>query len=77
MVYIGKLKGCTSVSKNPALELYVRKDHLTPRMLLNVLIHEAIHACDWGASEKKVGRMATDISRFLWRLGYRCTSEEL
>jgi len=72
LVYIGKLKGCTTISKRPALELYVRTDHLSGRILLNTLIHESIHACDWDAPEKKVQQMANDISRFLWRLGYRC-----
>ena len=71
IVYIGKLKGLTTVSEEQALELNVRIDHLSGRMLLDTLIHESIHACDWNAPEKKVQRMATDISRFLWRVGYR------
>lgn len=72
-IYIGKLKGCTTVSELPVNELYVRTDHLSGRIMLNTLIHESIHACDWNASETKVQQMATDISRFLWRLGYRQT----
>jgi hypothetical protein len=70
-VYMGKLKGCTTVGELPVNELYVRTDHLQDRMLLNTLIHESIHACDWDAPEKKVQQMATDIARFLWRVGYR------
>lgn len=70
-IYIGKLKGCTTIGENPAHDLYVRTDGLSERMILNVIIHEALHACDWDASEIKVNQMANDISRFLWRLGYR------
>ena len=38
---------------------------------LELLIHEALHACNWHASEDKVEMTARDIARFLWRLGYR------
>lgn len=70
-IYIDKLKGCTTVSKNTALELMVRTDGVSERQLFDTLIHEALHACGWSASEKKVKRTANDISNFLWRLGYR------
>ena len=74
-IYIGKLKGCTTVSELSANELYVRTDGLSERMILNTLIHESIHAYDWNAPEDKVQQMANDISRFLWRLGYRPTKQ--
>lgn len=38
---------------------------------LDTVIHEAIHACHPRMSERKVSRTATDISRLLWRLGWR------
>ena len=40
---------------------------------LELLIHESLHACNWDKSEEKVTRTAKDISRFLWRIGYRLT----
>jgi len=70
-IYMGPLKGCTSVSEAPALELFVRTSGLSDKMILNTTIHEAIHACDWNMAEDKVQKMANDISGFLWRLGYR------
>lgn len=38
---------------------------------LTTLIHEMIHAEDWGISENAVDRIATDMGSLLWRLGYR------
>lgn len=54
------------------LWLIVERD-LNKRVGLETAIHEALHACDWNAREKKVERTAKDIARFLWRLGYRMT----
>uniref|UniRef100_A0A6M3KPZ8 Uncharacterized protein n=1 Tax=viral metagenome TaxID=1070528 RepID=A0A6M3KPZ8_9ZZZZ len=49
---------------------------LSKRIGLETVIHEALHACDPSASEKKVKTIAADIARFLWRLGYRKRKEE-
>ena len=38
---------------------------------LYVFIHEALHAGNWPATEAKVEQTAKDISKLLWRLGYR------
>tara|TARA_E500000331_G_C17257257_1_gene713635 strand:- start:2186 stop:2635 length:450 start_codon:yes stop_codon:yes gene_type:complete len=43
---------------------------------LDTLVHEALHACLWMASEEWVSETASDISRILWRLGYRRVEEE-
>ena len=45
--------------------------NLKTRVGLETLIHEMLHACDWSASEEKVGRVAKDMTRLLWNLGYR------
>lgn len=42
---------------------------------LETVIHEALHACNWAKVEYKVTSTAHDISRFLWRLGYRYKGE--
>jgi len=39
--------------------------------LLDVLIHEGLHACHWDLDEEAVDRSAKDLARMLWRLGYR------
>ena len=38
---------------------------------LDTLIHEALHACMSDAGEDAVTETASDITRFLWRLGWR------
>ena len=43
---------------------------------LDTIVHETLHACLWMASEEWVAYTATDISKMLWRLGYRRVREE-
>ena len=38
---------------------------------LITLIHEMIHAEDWGVSEDFADQIAVDMGSLLWRLGYR------
>lgn len=38
---------------------------------LEVIIHEAIHSCIWAVSEQIVEEIGLDISRALWKMGYR------
>lgn len=70
-IYIGPLKGICDVDKHPPLSLFVRTSAMSERQILTVLIHEALHACNWDKSEKVVERTSKDISSFLWRLGFR------
>ncbi len=47
-------------------------DHrLKGRQRLEVIIHEALHACLPQLSEKEVTTAAADHARLLWNLGYR------
>ena len=39
--------------------------------LLDLAIHEALHACVWDLDEDAVTETAWDIARFLHRLGFR------
>ena len=41
------------------------------RTELETIIHEGLHAGNWVASEDNVTQAAEDITRLLWRLGYR------
>ncbi len=43
--------------------------------LLEVLLHEMGHACDWPRSEEYITQQAEDMANVLWRLGYRRISE--
>lgn len=51
--------------------LWVDLDNMDEKKQLEILIHEALHACDFNKSEAMVTQTAKDISRFLWRLDYR------
>jgi len=38
---------------------------------LITVVHEAMHALDWKASEDRVDSDSKELGTFLWRLGYR------
>lgn len=40
---------------------------------LDTILHELLHACMWSFDEEFIDEIARDISRVLWRLGYRDT----
>jgi hypothetical protein len=68
-ITIGKMDGlCDTYNKER--ELVVMAD-LETKAGLETAIHESLHACSWPASEDTVTVTASDIARFLWRLGYR------
>jgi len=50
--------------------LIVERD-LSKRIGLETVIHEALHACNWSASEEKVAQTARDITRLLWNMNFR------
>lgn len=50
--------------------IFINPD-LSPKLLMEVVIHESLHACKWGATETDVDETARDLTRLLWRLGYR------
>jgi hypothetical protein len=43
--------------------------------ILEALIHEAWHACDWDKDEDAVAEGSRDIAVLLWRQGLRFTEE--
>ena len=43
---------------------------LSGRIKLEIIIHEALHACAWDLDEEAVSETAKDISRLLWRERY-------
>ena len=43
---------------------------LSGRIKLEIIIHEALHACAWDLDEEAVSETAKAISRLLWREGY-------
>ena len=51
--------------------LYAPLDTGKPKMEMEILIHEMLHASNWYKAEHTVDRTAKDITRLLWRLGYR------
>ena len=39
--------------------------------LLELLIHEGLHACFWDLSEEAVDEASQDLATFVWRHGFR------
>lgn len=46
-------------------------DSLTDRHELEIIIHEFLHGADWSKDEEWIEETSEDLSRFLWRLGYK------
>lgn len=38
---------------------------------LQTIIHEGLHACFWDIDEEAIIETSRDMSKLLWRLGYR------
>jgi len=49
---------------------------LEDEQLLEVTIHELLHACDWRADEEHIDQQARDMARVLWRLGWRQSASQ-
>ena len=67
-IILGELDG--NADTDSKYWLIAERD-LDTKVGLETVIHEALHACNWHASEEKVDVTARDVARFLWRLGYR------
>lgn len=50
------------------------RDGLSPEATLDTVVHEVLHAADWHKDEAWVEQVASDLTRILWRLGYRRAS---
>ena len=46
-------------------------DGLVDCQELEIIIHEFLHGADWSKDEEWIVETSEDLSRFLWRLGYR------
>lgn len=42
---------------------------------LEILIHEMLHACFWDLDEEVVSEVGRDLSKALWKMGYRKQNE--
>lgn len=54
------------------LQIDSRASKTAPREFLDTCIHELLHIIFPDAHEKTIETAARVISRFLWRLGFRC-----
>lgn len=71
-IHFGKFDGACDPPKtegNPSI--YINMDRTNTRRFLETVIHESLHASHYACSEERVTQAAYDISRLLWRLGYR------
>lgn len=67
------INGLTEAPDVKGKAIYIA-DELKGETLLEVTIHEALHACDWYKDEEWVCQAGHDIARLLWRLGWRKTN---
>ena len=68
-----KANGVLGICEAPAVpfkKIIIDAD-LEGEELLEVLIHEQLHACFWNIDEEDVSESARDIARNLTRLGFR------
>lgn len=66
----GQVLGLCDPPTKPGKEILI-DNKLKDQELLEVLIHEMLHAVDWNQSEETIGTQAHDIAKVLWKLGYR------
>jgi len=64
---------CWGYCTDPSFSNRVIKVHsqLTGDQELEFIIHEMIHACFWDLDEAVVKEVGQDLSKALWRMGYR------
>jgi hypothetical protein len=70
----GESDGSCDPPTKPHKQIHVRNSLNRPerqRRLLEVAIHEAMHALSWQIDEQVIERGAEDIAELLWKLGYR------
>ena len=70
---IVQLRGVHGFTTDPAARgrCIVLRGSLRGKPLLETVIHEALHASAWPIDEQTVTRYAEDVTRILWRLGFR------
>lgn len=59
--------------KNKKIQVHNKSNS---KKLLEDLIHEMLHACNWDASEEWVTETAKSICNVLWDQGYRIQEQE-
>ena len=70
------LETCRGYCDNPKggrPTIYAPQDEGSEYQRLYVAVHESMHGCDWNKPEAWVTEASKDITRFLFRLGYRKT----
>ena len=64
-------KGYCDNPKGGRPTIYAPQDIGSEFQRLYVLVHESMHGCNWDKSEATVTRASYDVTRLLWRVGYR------
>jgi len=68
-------RGYCTDPKDPQRKIKIHKN-LVDQEELEVTIHEMLHACFWDIDEDVICEVGDDISRALWRMGYRKIEED-
>lgn len=68
--YLGQLVGDCDSPESPDKKIRI-KSGLSEQEELDVIIHELLHISDWSKDESWVEETATEISKILYKLGWR------
>ncbi len=68
-IFVGQFDGFTDVSET-GYSLVLNCNLNTLKGLISI-IHESMHAANWGKSEEVIDRSSKEIGTLLWRLGFR------
>jgi len=71
---LGGLGGDCDAPTQLGKVIRINKDLMKPDMnqeLMEILLHEGLHACIWDASESTVQETAESLAKLLWKCGYR------
>ena len=71
---MGVNRGDCDSPSGPGKTIRVGNDLMQPskdKELMEVLLHEGLHACMWDVSEEGIHQTADSLANLLWRCGYR------
>jgi hypothetical protein len=70
------LAACDQPDRSDCPEIHFPNGIRNTKTSLILVVHESIHASNWGLPEETVHRMGQEIGSLLWKLGYRLKETE-
>lgn len=67
---------CDKPERNDRPEMHFPDGVKNTKTSLILVVHESLHASNWGLPEETVSRMGKEIGSLLWKMGYRLKEQE-